>query len=75
MNHLNIFSRYTKSIIRLSRTIRPIPIPRILNYLPRTRIQLPHKVQVQKIKEQLEQESQQLIKEPNQINNVTQIQF
>lgn len=48
MNHLNIFSRYTKLIIRLSRTNRPIPIPRILNHLPRTRIQLqlPHKVQI-----------------------------
>lgn len=35
-------------LLRLSRTIRPIPIPRILNHLPRTRIQLqsPHKVQI-----------------------------
>ena len=48
MNHLSIFfSRYTKSIIRLSRTNRTIPIPRLLNHLPRTRIQLqlPYKVQ------------------------------
>lgn len=35
------------SYIRLPRTNRPNPIPRILNHLPRTRIQLqlPHKVQ------------------------------
>lgn len=48
MNHLSIFfSRYTKSIIQLSRTNRTIPIPRLLNHLPRTRIQLqlPYKVQ------------------------------
>ncbi len=49
MNHPSIYSstRYTKSIIRLSRTNRTIPIPRILNHLPRTRIQLqlPHKIQ------------------------------
>lgn len=41
-----LLPRYTKSIIRLSRTNRTIPIPRILNHLPRTRIQLPHKVQI-----------------------------
>lgn len=49
MNHpSNSSTRYTKSIIRLSRTNRTIPIPRILNHLPRTRIQLqlPHKVQI-----------------------------
>ena len=48
MNHLSIFfSRYTKSIIRLSRTNRTIPIPRLLNHLPRTgiQLQLPYKVQ------------------------------
>lgn len=68
-------TRYTKSIIRLSRTNRTIPIPRILNHLPRTRIQLqlPHKIQ-----NQIEQESQQLIKNlilSNQINNVTPTQI
>ena len=49
MNHLNIFFYKIYQInYTLSRTIRPIPIPRILNHLPRTRIQLqlPHKVQI-----------------------------
>lgn len=84
MNHLSIFfSRYTKSIIQLSRTNRTIPIPRILNHLPRTRIQLqlPYKVQNPETKNtesKIEQESQQLIKNlilSNQINQITPTQI
>lgn len=54
------------------------PFQRILNHLPRTRIQLQLPYKVQKIKEQIEQESQQLIKNlilSNQINNVTPTQI
>lgn len=61
--------RYTKSIIRLSRTIRPIPIPRILNHLPRTRIQLqsPHKVQIPGPKNKRTTRTKPTNQEPNPI--------
>lgn len=83
MNHLSIFfSRYTKSIIRLSRINRTIPIQgysttyQELEYNYNYHIR--YKSQVQKIKEQLEQESQQLIKNlilSNQINQITPTQI